>query len=97
MLKKPIVTSFDMTASTACGAFLYGTCTRLVPVARPNNTPDRWWLVPLPPDENVNAPGFDFATAMMSATVDAVLLGCTTITLDARPSNAIGAKSVKEL
>jgi hypothetical protein len=65
-------------------------------VARPNKTPETWWLVPLPPDENVNIPGFIFATAMMSAGVDAGLLGCTTITFGARPSNAIGAKSFRE-
>ena len=63
---------------------------------RPKSTPDRWWLVPLPPDENVSWPGFAFASATMSAGFVAALAGGTIITFDTPPMNDTGAKSFVE-
>lgn len=84
-----------MTARMPCGAPLYGTCVSCVLVIWPKSTPDRWWLVPLPPEENV-MPGLAFAAAMTSATVLAGLFGGTIITLDTPPTSRMGAKSLTE-
>jgi hypothetical protein len=53
-------------------------------------------VVPLPPEANVSVPGFAFARVTMSDGDDAGLPGWATITVDARPSSAIGAKSLRE-
>ena len=79
-----------------CGAPLYGTCSKSVPVSWPNSTPDMWWLVPLPPDEKVSAPGLALAAAMTSATELMGLDAGTIITFETPPTSMIGAKSFSD-
>ena len=95
VLKKPIVTSPVITASMPCGAPLYGTCTSCVPVIWPNSTPDKWWLVPLPPDEKVSSPGLRLRGRDDVARLGRRIGRGTIITFDTPPTNAIGAKSLR--
>src|SRR5688572_12234775 len=55
-----------ITAVTASGALLYGTCTMLIPALLRNSAPAMNVVLARPGDEKFSVPGFSFASAMIS-------------------------------